>query len=129
MATGNSCRRVAAVERVVGVPRTPNRDATRTTLRQGLHRRCGVASQLELSSDDGGVAERRLQTCLPRITHTFDLATVSVVLPNHKQFIRVNRMLCIAHAFIWLPFSFVPPHRKQLIELNCMPFIAHATKI
>ena len=31
-AAGNSCRRAAAAERVVGVPRTPNRDATRTTL-------------------------------------------------------------------------------------------------
>ena len=55
---GNSYRRAAAVERVVGVPRTPNRDATHTTLR----RRRGVASQLELSSDDSGVAERRRRT-------------------------------------------------------------------
>ena len=48
---------------MVGVPRTLNRDATRTTLRQGLrHRRC-VASQLEcplmtgewLSDNDGPV--------------------------------------------------------------------------
>ena len=58
-AAGNSCRRAPTAERVVGVPRTPNRDATRTTLRRGLCRRRGVASQLELSSDDGGVAERR----------------------------------------------------------------------
>ena len=43
-AAGNSCRRAAAAERVVGVTRTPNRDATRTTLRRGLHRRRGVAS-------------------------------------------------------------------------------------
>ena len=49
-AAGNSCRRAAAAERVVGVPRTPNRDATHTTLRRGLRRRRGVASQLELSS-------------------------------------------------------------------------------
>ena len=56
---GNSCRRAPAVDRVVGVPRTPNRDATRTTQHRGLCRRRGVASQLELSSDDGGVAERR----------------------------------------------------------------------
>ena len=61
-APGNSCRRAAAVERVVGVPRTPNRDATRTTLRRGLRRLRGVASQLELSYDDGGVAERRRRT-------------------------------------------------------------------
>ena len=46
--------------------------------------------------------------------------TVSFVLPNHKQFIRVNRMMYIAHTFIWLPVSFVPPHRKQLIQLNRM---------
>ena len=59
MAVGNSCRRAAAAERVVGVPRTPNRDAMRTTLRRGLHRCRGVASELELSSDDGGVAERQ----------------------------------------------------------------------
>ena len=52
---GNSCRRAAAAERVVGVPRTPNRDATRTTLRRGLHHRRGVAFELELSSDAGGV--------------------------------------------------------------------------
>ena len=58
-ATGNSCWWAAAAEHVVGVPRTPNRDATRTTLRRGLRRRRGVASQLELSSDDGGVAERQ----------------------------------------------------------------------
>src|SRR3954468_17277721 len=32
MAAGNSCRRATAAERVVGVPPTPNRDATRTTL-------------------------------------------------------------------------------------------------
>ena len=62
MAAGNSCRRAPAVERVVGVPRTPNKDATRTTLRRGLRRRRGVASQLELSSDDGGVTERRRRT-------------------------------------------------------------------
>ena len=55
-AAGNSCRRAAAAE---PPPRTPNRDATRTTLRRGLHRRRGVASQLELSSDDSEVAERR----------------------------------------------------------------------
>ena len=54
--------------------------------------------------------------------------TVSFVLPNHKQFIRVNCTPYIAHAFIWLPISFLLPHRKQLIELNHMPFIAHATK-
>ena len=59
---GNSYRRAPAAERVVGVPRTPNRDATRTTLRRGLRRHHGVASQLELSSDDGGVAERRRRT-------------------------------------------------------------------
>ena len=57
-AAGNNCRWATTAERVVGVPRTPNRDATRTTLRRGLRRRHGVASQLELSSDDGGVAER-----------------------------------------------------------------------
>ena len=61
-AAGNSCQREAAVERVVGVPRTPNRDATCTTLHRGLRRRCSVASQLELSFDDGGVAEQRRQT-------------------------------------------------------------------
>ena len=54
---GNSCRRAVAVERVVGVPCTPNRNATHTTLRRGLRRRCGVASQLELSLDDGRGAE------------------------------------------------------------------------
>ena len=98
-----------------------------------------------------------LRTCLPRITHilfswtasivlpnhpqfilvnrmlyiahTFIWLTVSFVLPNDKQFIRVNHMLYIAHTSIWLLVSFVPPHRKQLIELNGMPFIAHATKI
>ena len=64
-----------------------------------------------------------------RISHTpLIRLTVSFVLPNHKQFIWVNRMLCIAHAFIWLPVSFVPPHRKQFIELNRKPFIAHANK-
>ena len=63
------------------------------------------------------------------IAHTFIWLPISFVFPNHKQFIRVNRMLCIAHAFIWLPVSFVPPHHKQLIELNRMPFITHATKI
>ena len=57
-AAGNSCRQASAEERVVGVPRTPNRDAMRTTLHPGLRRRRSVASQLELSSDDGGVAER-----------------------------------------------------------------------
>ena len=63
------------------------------------------------------------------IAHTFIWLTVSFVLPNHKQFIQVNRMLYITHTFIWLPDSFVPHHRKQLIELNRMPCIAHATKI
>ena len=63
------------------------------------------------------------------ITHTFIWLPVSFVLPNQKQFIRVNRMLCIVHTFIWLPVSFVPPHHEQLIELNRMPCIAHATKI
>ena len=66
---------------------------------------------------------------MPYIAHTLIWLTVSFVLPNHKQFIRVNRMLYIAHTFIWLPVSFVPPHRKQLIELNRMPCITHATKI
>ena len=59
MAAGNSCRRAPAAEHVVGVPCKPNRDATCTTLHWGLRRRHGVASQLELSSDDGGVAEQR----------------------------------------------------------------------
>ena len=57
-AAGNNCRRAATAEHVVGVPRTPNRDATRTTLRRGLSRRRGIGSQLELSSDDGGVAKQ-----------------------------------------------------------------------
>ena len=63
------------------------------------------------------------------IAHTLIWLTVSFVLPNHKQFIRVNHMMYIAHAFICLPVSFVHPHRKQLIELNRMPCITHATKI
>ena len=63
------------------------------------------------------------------ITHTLIWLTVTFVLPNHKQFVLVNHMLCIAQAFIWLPVSFVTPHHKQLIELNHMPYIAHATKI
>jgi len=64
-----------------------------------------------------------------RISHTpWIWLTVSFVLPNHKQFIRVNRMLYISHTFIWLPVSFVRPHRKQLSRLNRMPCIAHATK-
>ena len=63
------------------------------------------------------------------IAHTFNWLPVSFVLPNHKQFIQVNHMLCIAHAFIWLPVSFLPPNRKQLIELNHMPCIAYAAKI
>ena len=58
MAADNSCRRAAAAERVVGVPRTPNRDAMRTMLRPGLRHRRGVASKLDLSSDDGGMVER-----------------------------------------------------------------------
>ena len=66
---------------------------------------------------------------MPYIAHTFIWLPISFALPNHKQFIQVNRMLYIAHTFIWLPVSFVPPHRKQLIELNRMPCIAHATKI
>lgn len=61
-AAGNSCRRAVAAVHVVGVPHTPNRDATRTTLCRGLCRRRGVDLQLELSSDDGGVAERRRRT-------------------------------------------------------------------
>ena len=64
-----------------------------------------------------------------RVTHILFSWTISTVLPNHTQFIPVNRMLYIAHAFIWLPVSFVPPHPKQLIELNRMPCIAHTTKI
>ena len=43
-AAGNNCRRAGAVERMVGVPRAPNRDATHTTLSRGLRRRHGVAS-------------------------------------------------------------------------------------
>uniref|UniRef100_M8CLU8 Zinc finger GRF-type domain-containing protein n=1 Tax=Aegilops tauschii TaxID=37682 RepID=M8CLU8_AEGTA len=62
MAAGNSCQLAATAERVVGVPHTPTRDATRTTLRRGLRRRRGVDSPLELSSDDGGGAERRRRT-------------------------------------------------------------------
>ena len=38
-AASNSCRWEAAAERVVGVQRTLNRDATHTTLRLGLRRR------------------------------------------------------------------------------------------
>ena len=55
--------------------------------------------------------------------------TISVLLSQRKQFIRVNRMLYIAHAFIRLPVSFVPPHRKRFIGLDRMSWIAHATKI
>ena len=47
------------------------------------------------------------------VYHThLDLADRFFVLPNHKQFIRVNLMLYIAHTSIWLPVSFVPLHRK-----------------
>ena len=67
--------------------------------------------------------------CMLYVAHTLIWLTISFVLPNHKQFIRVNHMLYIAHTSIWLTVSFVPPHHKQLIELNRMPCIAHATKI
>ncbi|KAE8767046.1 hypothetical protein D1007_61641 [Hordeum vulgare] len=62
MAACNSCRRAAAAERVVGIARTPNTDTTRTTLHHRLRCCRGVASQLELSSDDGEVVERRRWT-------------------------------------------------------------------
>jgi hypothetical protein len=52
---------------------------------------------------------------MPYIAHTLIWLTVCFVLPNHKQFNRVKRMLHIAHTFIWQPVSFVPPHRKKLI--------------
>ena len=67
--------------------------------------------------------------CMTYIAHTLIWLTISVVFSNHKQFIRVNCISYIAHAFIWLPVSFVLPHHKQFIELNRMPLIAHATKI
>ena len=66
---------------------------------------------------------------MPYIAQTLIWLTISFVLPNHKQFILVNRMLFIAHTFIWLPIYFVAPHRKRLIALNCMPYITHETKI
>ena len=44
IAAGNSCQWAAAAECVVGVPSTPNRDATGTTLCRGLRRRRSVAS-------------------------------------------------------------------------------------
>ena len=63
------------------------------------------------------------------MTHTLIWLTISFVLPNHKQFIRVNRVLYIAHTFIWLPVSFVAPRCKWLIALNYMPYITHENKI
>ena len=59
------------------------------------------------------------------IAHTFIWLTVSFVLTNHKKFIRVNRMLYIAHTFIWLTVSFVLPNHKQFIRVNHMLYIAH----
>ena len=79
-------------------------------------------SWINTNSSSGWTACRMSYTPLIWLTVTF-------VLPNHKQFIRVNHLLYITHTFIWLPVSFVPPHCKQLIELNHMPCIAHATKI
>ena len=52
-AASNSYRRAPMAERVVGVPGTPNREAMLTTLHRGLRHRFGVASEMELSSDDG----------------------------------------------------------------------------
>ena len=66
---------------------------------------------------------------MPYIAHTLIWLTISFVLPNHKEFILVNRMLFITHTFIWLPVYFVAPHRKQLIALNRMPYITQGTKI
>ena len=59
------------------------------------------------------------------IAHTLIWLTVSFVLPNHKQFIRVNRMLYIAHTLIWLTVSVLLSQRKQFIRVNRMPYIAH----
>ena len=63
MAAGNTCRRASAAERVMGVLRTPNRDATRTTLRRGLRVAavyppswsCPLMTVEWLSDDDGPV--------------------------------------------------------------------------
>ena len=59
-------------------------------------------------------------------TH-LDLADVSVVLGNRKQFIRVNCMPCITHTSIWLTMFVVLSYRKQFVWINCMPRIAHVS--
>src|SRR3989337_2780731 len=40
---------------------------------------------------------------MPSITYTLIWLTVSIMLPNHTQFILVNCMPYIAHTLIWLP--------------------------
>ena len=84
----------------------------------------------------------RNRMCCYRSSHTFPITdlfaayhthlvklTVSVLLAQRKQFIRVNCMPYIAHTFIWLPVSIVLPHQKYLIQLRRTPRITHATKI
>ena len=66
-----------------------------------------------------------LQTYLPCSTHILLYWTVSVLLPNHKQFIWVNRMLYIAHNLIGLTVYFVLPNHKQFIRVNRMLYITH----
>ena len=63
------------------------------------------------------------------VTHTLIWLIVSVAFPNNTQFIGGNCMSYIAHTLIWLPVYVVLPHRKQFCWINRMPFIAPATKI
>ena len=55
------------------------------------------------------------------ITHILLSWPVSVVFPNRKQFVRVNRMPYIAHTLIWLPVSVVLPHRNSSNGLTVCP--------
>ena len=67
----------------------------------------------------------RLQTCLPCITIILLSWTVSVLLAQHKQFIRVNCMSYIAHTFIWLTVYVALPNSKRFIGANYTPYITH----
>ena len=64
-----------------------------------------------------------------RITHILFSWTISIVLPNHTQFIVVNCMPYIAHTLIWLPISVALNHHKQFFWINCLPLITQATLI
>ena len=70
-----------------------------------------------------------LQTCLPCITHILFIWTVSALMSQRKCSSEWTACRISHTPLIWPTVSFVLPNHKQFIRVNRMLYITHTTKI